>query len=520
MKRHFGIISVIAFISFFMLFSNSCGGGASSESSERLDEAQKYYDEAVSMFRHDSLSQALYKFIDVLALVENLPEDMTEREKHLASRSYNNITRILSSKLAVNEMNDAARKSYYYQNISNEIDTLVYPMICLAMAAVYDSEMESSNPDSVIYYSKMAIPLIDTLGEDASIYVYAQFMLSKGYYRQKKYDSCFYIKRNMIAFSDRRGLDVKADSMALGVDMFHSPYRHLAKPYLLKVLEIDANNVVVGLVMNLLEQIYEEENNADSVAFCRGYYKPYIEAEKDRVENHDRFIEIYDGYSISRDVKLANLREQNEQRKRISIILIVLVASVSVLIFIFRKNKMKFSKQNEYYNNIIADSEFKHSLVDGKIKKMNQELRKKEEIIKAKEMELDEMKQKIERIENSPNIPNIESYYKSDICRKIVNRKATDFSALTNEDFALLIQAADKHLNNITTRLKEKYPKINKEDLYYICLILLNTDENKMQYLINKNRKTIWYRLSKIRNMFELENNDDILIYIIENFIN
>ncbi|MBO5853981.1 MAG: hypothetical protein J6Q61_04510 [Bacteroidales bacterium] len=58
MKRHFGIISVIAFISFFMLFSNSCGGGASSESSERLDEAQKYYDEAVSVFRHDSLSQA------------------------------------------------------------------------------------------------------------------------------------------------------------------------------------------------------------------------------------------------------------------------------------------------------------------------------------------------------------------------------------------------------------------------------------------------------------------------------
>mgnify|MGYP003471561894 FL=1 len=30
---------------------------SSSESSERFDEAQKYYDEAVSMFRKDSLSQ-------------------------------------------------------------------------------------------------------------------------------------------------------------------------------------------------------------------------------------------------------------------------------------------------------------------------------------------------------------------------------------------------------------------------------------------------------------------------------
>ncbi|MBO5853982.1 MAG: hypothetical protein J6Q61_04515 [Bacteroidales bacterium] len=267
----------------------------------------------------------------------------------------------------------------------------------------------------------------------------------------------------------------------------------------------------------MLEQIYEEENNADSVAFCRGYYKPYIEAEKDRVENHDRFIEIYDGYSISRDVKLANLREQNEQRKRISIILIVLVVSVSVLFFIFRRNKMKFNKQNEYFNNIIADSEFKHSLVDGKIKKMNQELRKKEEIIKAKEMELDEMKQRMVRMENTPDI---EAYYKSDICQNILNRKATDFSALTNEDFALLIQAADKHLNNITTRLKEKYPKINKDDMYYICLILLNVDQNKLQYLLDRNPKTIWYKLNKIKIMMGLETGDDIMVFLMKNFIN
>ena len=302
--------------------------------------------------------------------------------------------------------------------------------------------------------------------------------------------------------------------------MFHSPYRLQSKPYLLKALEYKSDDVTTGMIMLLLEKIYHKENNLDSVAFCQKYYKPYAKAEINRVLTTNNFFKLYDDYAEKRDAKLADLRKHKEKRKRMSIILIAVVVSASVLFFIFRKNKMKYDKQNEYFNNIIADNKFKHSLVDGKIKKMNVELRKKEEIIKAKELELDEMKQKIERIENSPNIPNIESYYKSDICRKIVNRKATDFSALSNEDFALLIQAADKHLNNITTRLKEKYPKINKEDLYYICLILLNTDENKLQYLINKNRKTIWYRLSKIKNMFELENNDDILIYIIENFIN
>ena len=178
---------------------------------------------------------------------------------------------------------------------------------------------------------------------------------------------------------------------------------------------------------------------------------------------------------------------------------------------------MKLNKQNEYFNNIIADSEFKHSLVDGKIKKMNVELRKKEEIIKAKDLELDEMKQKIERMENTPDI---EAYYKSDICHKIINRKANDFSALTNEDFALLIQAADKHLNNITTRLKEKYLKINKEDLYYICLILLNVDLNKIRYLLDRNPKTVWYRLNKIKSMMGLDSGGDIMVFLMKGFIN
>ena len=188
-----------------------------------------------------------------------------------------------------------------------------------------------------------------------------------------------------------------------------------------------------------------------------------------------------------------------------------------VSLFIFRRNRIKYNKQSEHLNSIIADSEFKHSLVDGKIKKMNVELRKKEEIIKAKELELDEMKQRMVRMEITPDI---EAYYKSDICHKIINRKANDFSALSNEDFALLIQAADKHLNNITTRLKEKYPKINKDDMYYICLILLNVDPYKLQYLLDRNPKTVWYRLNKIKSKMDLETGDDIMVFLMKNFIN
>ena len=513
MKRLFCIISII---SFFMLFSISCQRNANQDLMERLEKAQSYNSEAVDLYKSDSLEQSLYKFIDALSLIETLPEDMTEEEKHLASKVYNNINHIFISVYDYHFDALSAKRALHYQKIANEIDSIIFPSVCLAMASTFTSETEA---DSVMLYLKMAEPYLDTIN-DIGRYIMAQHLLSTVYYNQGKFDSCFQVCRNMIAFKCRRGLEAKRDSMTLGIQMFHSPYMLQSKPYLLKVLEYETRYDIIGSIMLLLEKIYEYENNQDSVNFCRKYYGASIESKIKRDDNKDDLTKIYEIYAEKRDAKINELRELKKTKKKTSLILIAIVISMSVLYFIFRRNSMKLNKQSEHYNNIIADIEFKHSIVDGRIKKMNVELRKKEDIIKSKEIELDEMKQKIERIENSPNIPNIESYYKSDICRKIVNRKATDFSALTNEDFALLIQAADKHLNNITTRLKEKYPKINKEDLYYICLILLNTDENKLQYLINKNRKTIWYRLSKIRNMFELENNDDILIYIIENFIN
>ncbi len=499
-----------------MLFSISCQRNANQDLMERLEKAQSYNSEAVDLYKSDSLEQSLYKFIDALSLIETLPEDMTEEEKHLASKVYSNINHIFISVYDYHFDALSAKRALHYQKIANEIDSIIFPSVCLAMASTFTSETEA---DSVMLYLKMAEPYLDTIN-DIGRYIMAQHLLSTVYYNQGKFDSCFQVCRNMIAFKCRRGLEAKRDSMTLGIQMFHSPYMLQSKPYLLKVLEYETRYDIIGSIMLLLEKIYEYENNQDSVNFCRKYYGASIESKIKRDDNKDDLTKIYEIYAEKRDAKINELRELKKTKKKTSLILIAIVISMSVLYFIFRRNSMKLNKQSEHYNNIIADIEFKHSIVDGRIKKMNVELRKKEDIIKSKEIELDEMKQKIERIENSPNIPNIESYYKSDICRKIVNRKATDFSALTNEDFALLIQAADKHLNNITTRLKEKYPKINKEDLYYICLILLNTDENKLQYLINKNRKTIWYRLSKIRNMFELENNDDILIYIIENFIN
>ena len=516
MRKLFVIISFVAFISCFMILSDSCGSKSRHETSEKLEKAQMCYNEALELFGNDSLRQAFSGFIDVLRMVETSPENMSDDEKHLASKAYCNITRILSKRLETNVIVDAAKNAYNYQRIADEIDTLTFPMACLLYAGTFNP---ATAPDSMIYYTKMAIPFIDTIGEDAAFYSVAQQQLSQAYRHQKKYDSCFRVKRDMIAFSGRRGLDTKGDSLALGIDMFYSPYRSQSKPYLLKVLDIEASDILVGQIMMLLEQIYETENNRDSVLFCRSYYKPSLEAEIERYNDADYFTNIYNRYSTERNDKLDALIAKKATSKRVSFIIaiiVVFVATITALTVRHLRNKRRYDEHTEQLNNIIESDKFKFSMVDGKIKKMNKELREKDECIKAKDKELDEMKQKMFGTENTSNI---DAYYKSEICQRIVNKKNNDFTALTNEDFALLLQAADRHLDNITARIKEKYPKINKDDLYYICLILLNIDENKLQYLLDRNRKTVWYRLNKIKTMMGLEKDDDIMMHLKNDFI-
>ena len=70
---------------------------------------------------------------------------------------------------------------------------------------------------------------------------------------------------------------------------------------------------MIGQVMMLLEQIYEMENNHDSVLFCRSYYKSSFEAEIERYDDADYFTKIYNRYSTERDAMLAKktMRKRN-----------------------------------------------------------------------------------------------------------------------------------------------------------------------------------------------------------------
>ena len=195
---------------------------------------------------------------------------------------------------------------------------------------------------------------------------------------------------------------------------------------------------------------------------------------------------IYDEYKERRN----EIESTRNRRKVYFIISSILLLAFTIIIFIQYKYKRTHKE-----------------LVDT--------LDSKEKIISDFEDKLQRKNQRLSEIINkTENNIDFEAYHNSEICQKILNRKPFDFTALSDGELALLLESADRNLGNLTKRFKDKYPKLKRDDFYYICLLLLNIEKNKFQYLLGRNRKTIWERLNKIKTIMNISNNDDLHIFM------
>ena len=210
-----------------------------------------------------------------------------------------------------------------------------------------------------------------------------------------------------------------------------------------------------------------------------------------------RLLDVYKTYKEKKDKRLFEI-ERARIKKRNSIIIISFSMLVTLLLLMILR-KHKYSKQISNDLNLIVeelekkdaalnkmDDEirgFKHrlSITEGKIKKKNADLRRKEEELKLKNVEIAEMKDFVERERNSSS--NFKEYCSSGICSKILSeianlsrlsRDTSELKPLNIDEFMLLTHSANLHLNNFVKRMSDKYPNFKKEDLYYLCLTINN----------------------------------------------
>lgn len=325
----------------------ACGRMPQYISVEGLEEAQCRYDSACRLLQDDSLKQALPLLLQVADKLEVLPEDMDSTAMQLTSQAYVQMAHVFKSYIEDNAEIDALKRALYYQRMVNDTSLTMHANLELANA--YFCIMEH---DSAAFYLDKVNPYIDTVNGNLDDYFSAQRLVSDLYYDLHEFDSCFLVMHDLIAFKTRRGIDTKNDSVNLGIAMFHSPYCLKSKPYLLKALDFDIDDMKLGAIMSLLARIYEAEGNADSVAFCQKYHATYVKAETDRVSDGLLAVKQYDNYKAERDARLTALREEKASQKAnvlriIYVIVALLLLSAVVFVLYHRAYRERMMQDHE-----------------------------------------------------------------------------------------------------------------------------------------------------------------------------
>ena len=332
---------------FILLSMMACGRVPQHASPKDLEEAKALYDSGFVCIRQDSLMQAFPHFIQVAEKLEYLPEDMTDEEMLLASRAYFQMAHVFRLKIESNAEIDALRWALGYQRKVQDTTWIVKTSLELAFS--FETLMEN---DSTRAYLDRMMPFMDTVSEDVSDYLSVRSLLAFLYKDNHQLDSCLAVQRNLIAFKTRRGMDTKGDSISIGMHLFFEGYHTEAKPYLLKVLDVQYSELERGAIMSLLAQTYEEEGHTDSAAFCHSFSNNYAEAESERVSDGMLAVKQYEKYKAKRDARLTALRERQQTRKAkvlrvVCVIAALLLAAALAFIVYHRRYKKKAVEQHE-----------------------------------------------------------------------------------------------------------------------------------------------------------------------------
>ena len=334
--------------------------------------------------------------------------------------------------------------------------------------------------DSALYYFNKSLNTcynpINNLDVEKNI---AQILFKKG-----EKDSAYILLKNNLDKIEDYAVKYSYYTL-LGEFYYHDNKYDSAIYYLKEGLESHYFYTKLNATMRL-SAIYDSLNDYEKKAYYDNIISQLFIKNINKNLDKTKLQDIYDKYKNHK-----NEKEILKNRKRIYVITSMSLVLAFIIIMLIRH---KYEHTHKELINTLDSKE--RAISDYKVK------------LKRKEQKLSEIKMKAEI-----NI-DLEAYHNSAICQKILNRRPTDFTALSESELALLLEAADKNLGNITNRLKDKYPNLKKDDFYYICLLLLNIEKNKFQYLFGKNRKTIWERLNKIKNIMNISDNDDLHIFM------
>ena len=357
----------------------------------------------------------------------------------------------------------------------------------------------ANKPDSALYYYKESLKYNSSLPNKLDVEKSIAQIL---FYEGKRDSAYMLLKNNLYKINND---NVKYSYHYIIGDLFYHDKKYdSALYYLEESLDYSIINKRIAYTTKL-STIYDSLGDYEK----RNYYDNISsKLFKDNVNKevaNKRIQVLYNNFKERNNERERNIAKVRVIKLTTAISLSIFVIVTSLLVLIRYKYKRRNDMLSEEINakaKYINDNEFRYSLMEGKIKSKNAELHQKEEQIKSQQSEIAELRNSIGNKKN-----NLKEYCRSEICIKIFNRinelsksgkDTSELKSLSQEEFVLLLQSAKQHLSLFFENISSRYPSLKKEDLYYLCLNIINLNDKQIAALFGVTYQAIRTRRKKI----------------------
>ena len=483
--------------------------------------AKAHYYHAVGLTEKDDIVGACEHFLIALEIMEDMmakDKRLRKKDKRLKAKvdnpeEYEKIRFVHLINIRLGELYldqgfcdisiSCYKKALYYSNIINNKLS-----IARTLKNIGYSYHLLNVVDSALYFYNKSIRTSNDIDNKIDIdKCIAQIM----YFNKGKIDSAYFLLKNNIDVIYNE--NVKCSYyFTLGNLYYNDKAYDSALYYLEEILE---DSIIIKKLSftTTLSAIYDSIGNYEKRAYYDNLSSKLFKNNYNKEIDKSQLQTLYNDYNKRKTDKEITTAKKKARNKIIAISIIVLVVVTFVIIYIrynHKKQNDKLKKEIDGYANDIDNKDIIISQKEQLVGEYKKAIEKKDEIIKKQSNEIQNYIYEKEQVTTM----DFESYYNCNICKKILNEKEERYTALSAADLSLLVDSANENLNNILKKLKELYPQLNNNDMYYICLSMLNISVNGTSYLMGRTRKTVWLRIKTIKSYMNLKDNDDLLTFL------
>ncbi|MCQ2316389.1 MAG: hypothetical protein MJZ85_06875 [Bacteroidales bacterium] len=469
-----------------------------------FETARAHYYKAVGETEDDDIVAACADYLKAADIMEEaFPEIAKAARKGVMGDGDYEKTRFVG--LIYNRIGDLMFAEYYHEQAADNYKTALDYAKCISnttMVTVLLRDIGTSYylgdlPDSAMFYYRRALDAGDGY---ENLKCSINITRASIYYEKGLADSAYsLLKMNMLSPDSSTSTQTY---YTMGRILYMDKNYDSAAFYLKPCFE-HGNKFMRLSSAQMLAEIYGLVGSNDNAAFYNKFVSDNAIKEINRNVKTKSLIDLYNN----------NKNYKNIQKIKYRVLLYSIIA-VFVTIIVFFTRSIIHRRQKIQISN---DANWRISVANGKLKTARQKINEQQDKIKTREREIDVM----HRSSSIPLTGNcLDSYRTHKICVKIISRirqldekgiKRTELEPLTSSELSELRRAADNCLNKFTGRITGKYPKLNIDDLNYLCLCLLGVPNSAMPMLLGKSRSTVWDRAKKIASIMDIKPNETIV---------